>query len=84
MLAAEERNPGGVFDRAFIETRCVGYKNFIEETCRTDWNEIEESSGLTREQIRKAADIAMQCDRIICCWRWDSDSIEIRSPRSRR
>ncbi|MGA7392030.1 MAG: FdhF/YdeP family oxidoreductase [Terrimicrobiaceae bacterium] len=68
MLAAEERNPGGVFDRAFIETCCVGYETFIEDLRRTDWLQIQEASGLTREQIRKAADIAVQCDRIICCW----------------
>ena len=68
MLAAEERNPGGVFDRAFIETYCVGYETFIEELRRTDWRQIEESSGLTREQIQRAADVAVRCDRIICCW----------------
>ncbi|HEY5705196.1 MAG TPA: FdhF/YdeP family oxidoreductase [Terrimicrobiaceae bacterium] len=68
MLAAEERNPGSVFDRSFIEGDCVGYETFIEELRRTDWRKIQESSGLTREQIRQAADIAVQCDRIICCW----------------
>ena len=68
MLAAEERNSGGVFDRAFIETYCVGYETFIEELRRTDWRQIEGSSGLSREQIRKAADIAVRCERIICCW----------------
>jgi molybdopterin-dependent oxidoreductase alpha subunit len=68
MLAAEERNPGAVFDRAFIETCCVGYETFIEELRQTDWRQIEESSGLSREQIRKAADVALRCDRIICCW----------------
>ncbi len=68
MLAAEERTPGAVFDRAFIESHCVGYEAFLEELRRTDWRQIEESSGLSREQIRKAADIAVQCDRIICCW----------------
>ena len=68
MLAVEERNPGAVFDRAFIETHCVGYDTFIEELRRTDWKQIEESSGLTREQIRKAAGIAVRCHRIICCW----------------
>jgi molybdopterin-dependent oxidoreductase alpha subunit len=68
MLAAEERNPGCVFDRGFIESHCVGYETFIEELRQTDWKQIEESSGLTREQIRKAADIAVQSHRIICCW----------------
>jgi molybdopterin-dependent oxidoreductase alpha subunit len=68
MFAAEERNPGGVLDRAFIENCSVGYEAFVEDLRRSDWRQIQESSGLTREQIRKAADIAVQCDRIICCW----------------
>ncbi len=68
MLSAEEQNPGAVFDRAFIESCCVGYEPFLEELRGIDWRQIEESSGLDREQIRKAAKIAIQCDRIICCW----------------
>ncbi len=68
MLAAEERNPGSVFDRAFIEKSCMGYEPFLEELRRTEWRQIEEASGLAREQIRKAADIAVRSDRIICCW----------------
>jgi molybdopterin-dependent oxidoreductase alpha subunit len=68
MLAAEERNPGSVFNHDFIETYSIGYEPFLDELRRTDWKQIEESSGLTREQIRKAADIAVRSDRIICCW----------------
>ncbi|MDD5200713.1 MAG: FdhF/YdeP family oxidoreductase [Terrimicrobiaceae bacterium] len=68
MLAAEERAPGRVFDREFIEHYCAGFDAFVEELRRTDWRQIEESSGLTRGQIREAADIAVHCDRIICCW----------------
>ena len=68
MLAREERNPGSVFDRLFIERYCVGVEPFLEELRRTKWAEIEECSGLTRQQIRAAAEVAMQSDRIICCW----------------
>jgi molybdopterin-dependent oxidoreductase alpha subunit len=68
MLACEERNPGSVFDRSFIERYCVGFEPFLEELRRTEWAEIEQCSGLTRQQIRAAAEVAMQTDRIICCW----------------
>ena len=68
MLACEDQRPGSVFDRAFIEQYCVGFEPFLEELRRTEWAEIEEGSGLTRQQIRAAADLAMQSDRIICCW----------------
>ena len=68
MLACEERNPGSVFDRSFIEQYCTGFEPFLEELRQTKWAEIEECSGLTRQQIRAAAEVAMQRDRIICCW----------------
>jgi molybdopterin-dependent oxidoreductase alpha subunit len=68
MLADEERKPGRVFDRVFIEQYGEGFEAFLEELRRTRWAEIEECSGLTRQQIRAAAEVAMQSDRIICCW----------------
>ena len=68
MLTSEERHPGSVFDRAFIEGYCAGFDAFLAELRRTDWGKIEEGSGLTRQQIRRAAEIAMQSHRIICCW----------------
>ena len=68
MLACEERKPGSVFDRVFIEQYGAGFDAFLEELRRTKWAEIEECSGLTRQQIRAAAEVAMQSDRIICCW----------------
>jgi molybdopterin-dependent oxidoreductase alpha subunit len=68
MLACEERNPGSVFDRSFIERYTVGFQSFLQELRRTEWAEIEECSGLRRQQIRAAAEVAMQNDRIICCW----------------
>jgi molybdopterin-dependent oxidoreductase alpha subunit len=68
MLAEEERRPGSAFDRAFIEQYTTGFDPFIEHLRATPWDDIIESSGLTREQIRQAAGIAMRCKRIICCW----------------
>jgi molybdopterin-dependent oxidoreductase alpha subunit len=68
MLAEEERSPGSVFDREFIERQTVGFEAFVEHLRATDWEDILTGSGLTRDQIRAAAQIAMRCKRIICCW----------------
>lgn len=68
MLAEEERKPGSVFDRAFIEQCTVGFDALVENLRATAWDDIIEGSGLTRDQIRQAARIAMRCKRIICCW----------------
>jgi molybdopterin-dependent oxidoreductase alpha subunit len=68
MLAEEERAPGSVFDRPFIEQYTAGLEPFVRHLRDTSWDDIVEGSGLTREQIRHAACIAMGCKRIIACW----------------
>ena len=68
MLAAEERNPGSVFDGKFIQEYTTGFDAFLQSLRLTTWDDILAGSGLTREQIRQAADLAMRCQRIICCW----------------
>jgi anaerobic selenocysteine-containing dehydrogenase len=35
---------------------------------RADWDELVEQSGIAREQMREAAEIAMQSERTIACW----------------
>jgi len=68
MVAEEERIHGSVFDHAFIEHYTIGFDAFADHLRATPWDDIIESSGLSREQIREAARIAMRCKRIICCW----------------
>src|SRR5438477_2697884 len=68
MLAEEERRRGAVLDRQFIEQFTIGFEEFAAHVRATPWDQILEASGLTREQIREAAEIAMRCKRIICCW----------------
>jgi molybdopterin-dependent oxidoreductase alpha subunit len=68
MLTEEERAPGSVFDRAFIEQHTAGFEPFVRHLRDTPWDDIIEGCGLTRDQIREAARIALGCKRIICCW----------------
>ncbi len=68
MLAAEEANPGRVVDRAFVTQFTSGYEALVADLNASSWDRIVRDSGLTREQIKQAADIAIQSKRIICCW----------------
>ncbi len=68
MLAAEEARPGTVFDHDFIREHTHGFEEFIADLRAASWDDILVSSGLTREKIRAAAEIAMQAKRMICCW----------------
>src|SRR5437764_8854206 len=68
MLEEEERRSGAVLDRQFIAQFTTGFDEFAAHVRATPWEQVLEASGLTREQIREAANIAMRCKRIICCW----------------
>src|SRR5437667_8635925 len=68
MLEEEDRRPGAALDRQFIDQYTTGFEEFAAHVCATPWDQILEISGLTRAQIRAAAEIAMKAKRIICCW----------------
>ena len=68
MLAAEDQNPGSVFDHDFIKHHTSGYDGLIAQLRSSTWEQIIADSGLAREQIREAATIAMASHRIIVCW----------------
>ena len=70
MLAVEEAGalPGAVFDHAFIRAHTHGYDALVADLRATSWDEIVSASGVAREEIRAAAQIAMKSRATICCW----------------
>src|SRR5437773_7967710 len=68
MLTEERKRPGAVFDQEFIRDFTAGFDRFIEDLAAASWDDILFSSGVTHEQIRAAAEIAINSKRIICCW----------------
>ncbi|WP_010584888.1 FdhF/YdeP family oxidoreductase [Schlesneria paludicola] len=68
MLEADDRSGGQVFDRQFIDAKTTGFEAFLADLRATTWDEILNASGVSRELIRKAADIACNSKRMISCW----------------
>ena len=68
LLMREEKNPGTILDLPFIQEYTEGFDNFATITRNIPWEKIEEGSGIPREDIQKAADIAEQARSIICTW----------------
>jgi anaerobic selenocysteine-containing dehydrogenase len=52
----------------FIQEKTTGFAEFREQIEKTSWEEIVQGSGLTREQIAAAGEIAVAAKKIICCW----------------
>ncbi len=68
MLEEDERTGGKVLAHDFITHHTEGFEAFAADIKRESWERIVQSSGLTREQIREAARIAIESERMICSW----------------
>ena len=68
VLAREERQPGKVLDREFIDQHTTGFEQFASALRAASWIEIVEQSGVAREKIEAAAQIFVESERTIFCW----------------
>ncbi|AMO49622.1 formate dehydrogenase [Enterobacter sp. FY-07] len=64
-LAAGET---GIFDDAFIAQHTQGIEAWFAQIDATDWSTIEQQSGLHQQQLRDAAAVWQQAERVICTW----------------
>lgn len=68
MLEREDASPGSVLDREFIEAHTDGFDAFVASVADVSWDEIVRESGVSREMIERAADVACEAERTIVCW----------------
>jgi molybdopterin-dependent oxidoreductase alpha subunit len=68
MLEEEERTGGKVLAHDFIQQQTEGFEAFAEDIRNESWDRIVESSGISRELIHEAAQIAIKSERMICSW----------------
>jgi molybdopterin-dependent oxidoreductase alpha subunit len=68
LLLAEERRPGEVLDHAFIRDHTEGFEALREDLSRTSWDALVADSGVSREEMQRAAEIYIAADSVIVCW----------------
>src|SRR5688572_22271043 len=68
VLSEEKRRPGEVLDRRFIEEKTHGFDEFARALEEATWDELVEQSGVAREQMREAAAVYVNSQRVIVCW----------------
>lgn len=68
MLEADARTEKTFLDHLFIEENTEGFAEFAADIAATSWEEIIEHSGVSRETIDAAAEIALRSERMIICW----------------
>ncbi len=68
LLEAEDRAPGTVVDRDFVETRCAGFEEYERQTRAVDLHAVLEATGIDDGQLRRVADILIRSERTVICW----------------
>jgi molybdopterin-dependent oxidoreductase alpha subunit len=68
LLEEEQKNPGTVFDKAFIQQYTSGYDAFIQNLQQQSFQQCVELSGVNEPLIREAAKLIQQKNKIIVCW----------------
>lgn len=68
MLDAEDRNPGAVLDREFIDTHCAGFDDYAAHIRAVDLDTVIAATGLTRSQLDATARALIGSSKTIICW----------------
>src|ERR1700719_92896 len=68
LFEREREGRPSAIDHAFIQTYTEGFAELHRDVEAASWEEIEEESGLTRSQLRAAADMYAASKKTICAW----------------
>jgi molybdopterin-dependent oxidoreductase alpha subunit len=68
MLEEDLRQGGKVLTHGFIQHHSQGFDALRADLEAESWREIVRNSGVSRELIRQAAEIAIASERTIFCW----------------
>ena len=68
VFEAEARAPGKILDVSFIREHTLGFEALRDAVQATRWEELEAQSGLSRDEMRRAAEVYTRAERVITCW----------------
>jgi molybdopterin-dependent oxidoreductase alpha subunit len=68
LFEREKLGQASAIDREFINSYTEGFEELLADVETASWEEIEEESGLTRGQLRAAAEMYANSKKTICAW----------------
>lgn len=68
LFEAEDRAPGTVVDRAFVDAHTAGFAEYEKQVRAVDLGIVEEATGLTRAQLEHTARQLAEAKNVIICW----------------
>ncbi|MEU4314096.1 FdhF/YdeP family oxidoreductase [Nocardia sp. NPDC024068] len=68
LFDAEDRAPGTVLDRAFLESHTAGFDEYERHIRAVDLDTVVEATGLTRADLDRTAALLAGSEKTILCW----------------
>lgn len=68
LFEAEDRAPGTVLDRAFLEAHTAGFEAYERHIRAVDLETVLEATGLTRAELDRTAALLAGSGKTILCW----------------
>jgi molybdopterin-dependent oxidoreductase alpha subunit len=68
LLEADDRAPGTVVDRAFVDAHTEGFDAFADEVRRVAEADVGKATGLTPAEVEAVVGDVLAAERIIVCW----------------
>ena len=68
LLQAEERAPGTVLDRTFIEAHTTGFEAYAKHVRELSWADVDAATGLPRAEVEALAGELLAAKRVVACW----------------
>ncbi|NTY63201.1 FdhF/YdeP family oxidoreductase [Mycolicibacterium sphagni] len=68
LVEAEDRAPGSVIDREFVDAHCHGFDEYLADARTVDLDTVTEATGIARPQLERVAGMLAASQRTIVCW----------------
>lgn len=68
LLEAEERVPGSVVDRSFVDNHCAGFDGYRRRTLQVGLDTVMDATGIELAQLQRVAAMLMASQRTVICW----------------
>ncbi|MFB8277026.1 FdhF/YdeP family oxidoreductase [Nocardia colli] len=68
LFEAEDRAPGTVVDREFVDTHCAGFAEYEKQVRAVDFDTVLAATGLSKAELDRTAQQLAESKNIIICW----------------
>jgi molybdopterin-dependent oxidoreductase alpha subunit len=68
LLEADDRAPGTVIDRAFVDGHCAGFDEYRRRSLQIAFDTVLAATGIERGQLERVAAMLIASQRTVVCW----------------